>query len=68
MLRRAERLNFMLLKAAEDVIAAVNRGEITFKQPKHSLPLTMLANRVDECHKLEIKEDRNERTSTTSNP
>ena len=64
MMRRAERLNYMLLEAAKQVLEACNRGEIKATKPMHSVPLTMLANRVDECLRLEIKEDRNhERTS-----
>jgi len=67
MMRRAERLNYMLLEAAKQVLEACNRGEIKATKPMHSVPLTMLANRVDECLRLEIKEDRDERRSNHRN-
>ena len=67
MMRRAERLNYMLLEAAKQVLEACNRGEIKATKPMHSVPLTMLANRVDEGLSREIKEDRNERRSNNRN-
>ena len=58
MITNNERLNVLLLHAAEQVVAAYMRGEFKAATPAHLVPLTMLANRVDEVHRTTVKEDR----------
>ena len=68
MINNNDRLNVMLLAAAYDVVQAVLRGEIYTKEPKHSVCLTMLANRVDEAYRTTTKEVRDDRSHLEKHP